>query len=65
MTTETQTLYQEALKARALYNTGAISRKKAESIIKPYVLAFNLKSKEIAKKYSVRAKLISFAAFIR
>lgn len=54
-----------AFEARALYKIGAISRAEAALQIKPYIDAFNAKAVEVAKKYNLRAKKISFAGFVR
>lgn len=50
---------------RALYRNGTVSREIAKEQIMPFIDAFNQKSKEIAKKYGMKAKTISFAKFIR
>ena len=65
MSPEVITLRERALKARALYLYGEITRKQAQVEIKPYIDACNEKSKELAKKYNQKPKLISFAAFVR
>ena len=44
---------------------GAITYDEAKKMAKPYVDAFNEKSKEIAKKYKVRPKTISVSSFLR
>lgn len=54
-----------AEKTKYLYKTGAISRKEAKEMIRPYEEAFNKKSKELAEKYNVKAKLFSFNAYMR
>lgn len=54
-----------AFEARALYKIGAISRTEAASRIKPYIEMFNSKAIEIARKYNLRAKKLSFASFVR
>jgi hypothetical protein len=65
MTKETQLLLERAKKARILYQLGHISRSEAKQEIQPYIDYFNAKSKEIAKKYNQKPKLISFAVFVR
>lgn len=65
MTIEMLNLKEQAEKGKALYKTGQISRNEAVEMVAPYINAFNAKSKEIAKKYNQRAKLISFATFMR
>jgi hypothetical protein len=65
MTHESRTLLLRAQEARALYNIGKINREQAKDEIEPYITLFNKKSKEIAKKYNQRPRLISFSTFIR
>ena len=60
-----QELKTRAFDARAAYRAGAIDRKTAKAEIEPYIVAFNEKSREIAKKYNQRAKTISFTGFVR
>lgn len=57
--------YEEAMKAKILYNLGKITREEARAMIEPYASAFNEKSKELAKKYNVKAKLFNFNNFLR
>ncbi len=54
-----------AFEARAMYKAGLIDRATAKEKIAPYVDAFNLKTVEIAKKYNMKPKKISFAGFVR
>lgn len=54
-----------AEKTKFLYKTGAITRREAKEMIKPFEEAFNRKSKEIAKKYNVKAKLFNFNVYMR
>lgn len=54
-----------AEQGRALYRRGEITRKQAQDMCKPYIDAFNARSKEIAKKYNQRPKTINFAGFVR
>ena len=65
MTHEAHMLLLRAQKARTLYNTGKIDRKQAKEEIDPYINLFNKKSKEIAKKYNLKPKLITFSSFVR
>lgn len=65
MNQEVKELFERAQIARALYNTGKISREQAKAEIDPYINLFNKKSKELAKKYNQKPKLISFASFVR
>lgn len=50
---------------REEYRAGIITRDEAKKRIKPYADAFNKKSKELAKKYNVRAQKFNFNAFMR
>ena len=43
---------------------GAINFDKAKEMAKPHIEAINEKSREIAKKYGVKPKLVSFHNFI-
>ena len=60
-----ETLKANSFEAKDLYRIGAISRSEAKERILPYIEVFNAKSKEIAKKYGMRGKTISFAGFVR
>ena len=55
----------EAEATRALYKAGRISHEEAKRRIGPYAEAFNEKSRELARKYNQRAKLFSFASYMR
>ena len=44
---------------------GAITYDKAKQMAKPHIEAFNMKSKEIAKKHGVKPRFITFASFMR
>ena len=55
----------KAIDARSAYNAGWITRAEAKAEIMPYIDAVNEKSAEIAKKYGMKARKISFAAFVR
>lgn len=50
---------------KALYRMKEVSREEAKEKIMPYIETFNNKSTEIAKKYGMKPKTISFAKFIR
>lgn len=65
MSDEIKILKERADIARLLYKRNIIARNEAYSIIYPYILAYNKKSKVIAKKYNVRPKKIHFASFVR
>lgn len=56
---------EQADKAKYLYKTGHITREQAKAQIQPYIDYFNKRSKEIAKKYNQRPKLINFAGYTR
>lgn len=56
---------EQAFIARDSYKAGFISREEAKRLIMPYINAFNDKSKEIAKKYNMKPKTISFIGFCR
>lgn len=65
MTEENKKLKDEAFMARDMYKVGAISRSEAKLKIEPYIVAYNCKAVEIAKKYNMKAKKITFAGFCR
>lgn len=54
-----------AFEARDSYKAGFITRNEAKEAIMPYIKMFNDKSKEIAKKYNMKPKMIGFAGFVR
>lgn len=56
---------EEAFLARDSYKAGFIDRDEAKKLIAPYIAMFNAKSKEIATKYNMKPKTISFAGFVR
>lgn len=58
-------LYDEAIRAKALYNLGVISDKEAKKRVEGYARYFNELSRATAKKYGVKPKLFSFAGFMR
>lgn len=65
MNEEIQELKKQADEAKHLYRAGLIDRDKAKSYISPYIIAYNKKSEEIAKKYNQKAKTLTFASFVR
>lgn len=65
MTTEIQNLKNQADEYKFLYKTNQVSRNEAAEMIMPYIEAFNARSKEIAKKYNMKPKTTTFAAYIR
>ena len=56
---------EQAFTARDSYRAGFISRQEAKALIMPYINAFNEKSREIAAKYKMKPKQISFTGFCR
>ena len=58
-------LKNRAFEARDSYRMGAIGRDEAREIIRPWIVAYNTKSTEIAKKYGLKPKKISLASFLR
>lgn len=54
-----------AFEARYSYKAGLITRLEAEEMIMPYIKLYNEKSKQIAKKYNMKPRYISFAGFTR
>lgn len=50
---------------RSLYLMNEVSREEAMNQIMPYIDAFNKKSAEIAKKYGMKPKKISFIKYVR
>lgn len=57
--------YEVAQSARIAYKQNLITREKAMEDIMPYIDLYNKKSQEIAKKYGVKPKFLSFISFIR
>ena len=55
----------KAEQARSLYRIGKISYSEAISSIKPYIDEVNIKSKELAKKYNQRPRLVQISSFMR
>lgn len=60
-----QELRAKAEEAKQLYRIGKMTREDAQQIIVPYLEAVNNKSKELAKKYDQKPKLVTFAAYLR
>lgn len=65
MSDKTKQLKDRAEKAKHLYNAGVITRAEAKKEVQPYIDHFNENSKEIAKKYNMKPKYISFNMFCR
>lgn len=54
-----------AFEARDSYKACLITRLEAKEMIMPYIKLYNEKSKQIAKKYNMKPRYISFVGFIR
>ena len=65
MKEETLVLKNRAEEGRLLYKQGKITREECKEYVMPYLDAVNEKSKEIAKKYGMKPKLVKFITFIR
>lgn len=65
MRKEIENIKAGAINARSEYNAGWITRAEAKERIMPYIEAVNAKSVEIASKYGMKPKKVSFASFIR
>lgn len=63
--TNTDELRMQAEQARAEYRRGMITREEAKKRIDPFKVAFETKSKELAKKYGLRAQKFSLTAYLR
>jgi hypothetical protein len=50
---------------RSLYQMNKCTREEAKENIMPYINLINNKSKEIAKKYNQKPKIVNFASYIR
>lgn len=60
-----QELRAQAEEAKALYNIGKMTRAEAKAIIEPFIKMANERAVEIAKKYNMKPKKISFIAYVR
>lgn len=65
MTEEIKTLRDEALYYKGLLLTGAVDISQAKKYIMPYIIAFNEKAIELAKKHGVSPRKLTFASFTR
>lgn len=65
MSDKIKALKERADKARILYKRNLITRAEAHAEIIPYILAYNEKSKTIAKKYGAKPGQIHFASYVR
>lgn len=63
--TDFQLIKHKAETAKFLYRTGKISKEEANQDIQPYLDLLNKKSKELAKKYGQRPKLVNFSSYVR
>ena len=63
--TNTDEIRMQAEQARAEYRRGMITREEAKKRIDPFKVAFEAKSKELAKKYGLRAQKFSLTAYLR
>nr|DAF40847.1 MAG TPA: hypothetical protein [Caudoviricetes sp.] len=65
MNDEVRILKNEAEKARVLLRSGIIDLTEAKVKVKPYIDLVNKKSKEIAKKYNQRPRMVTASSFLR
>lgn len=65
MGAEVKALMERAEEAKALYNAGLLGREDAKLRIEPYLHAVNKRSREIAKKYGQKPRIVTFNAYIR
>lgn len=65
MSNDVKVLREKAEYAKMLYIGGQISREEALKDINPYIEAVNAKSKELAKKYNQKPKLVTASKFLR
>lgn len=62
---EINALKDRAEKARMLYRSGEIDIDEVKKMAGDYINAVNKRSKELAKKYHVRAKIFNLKAWLR
>ena len=65
MNEEVRVLKNEAEKVRVLLRSGVIDLTEAKVKVKPYIDLVNKKSKEIAKKYNQRPRMVTASSFLR
>lgn len=65
MNEQTIILKTKAEQARTLLRIGEIDFDEAKKLVKPYIDLINSKSKEIAKKYNQKPRLVSVSGFLR
>jgi abortive infection bacteriophage resistance protein len=63
--TETMKHTEEMQNIKMWLITGAITYDKAKEMAAPHLEAMNQKAQEIAKKYGIKPRVITFAAFMR
>ncbi len=65
MNEEVRILKSEAEKAKILLWNGEIDLKEAKNKVKPYIDMVNEKSRELAKRYNQKPRLVSATSFLR
>lgn len=65
MNEEVRILKSEAEKAKILLWNGEIDLKEAKNKVKPYIDMVNEKSRELAKRYNQKPRLVSITSFLR
>ena len=65
MNEEVTILKSEAEKAKILLWNGEIDLKEAKNKVKPYIDMVNEKSRELAKRYNQKPRLVSATSFLR
>ena len=65
MNEEVRILKSEGEKAKILLWNGEIDLKEAKNKVKPYIDMVNEKSRELAKRYNQKPRLVSATSFLR
>lgn len=65
MSEEVKALKDMAEKGRILYRSSQIDIKEAKAMVMPYLNAVNKRAKELATKFGMRARKVSFYSFVR
>lgn len=65
MTPETKALMEQAEKARNDFKLGRITREECVALIIPYAELYNVRAKEIAKEFGMKAKPFSMISYLR
>lgn len=65
MSEEVKILRDQADKGRMLYRASQIEIGEAKEMVMPYLNAVNERSKELAGKFGMKPKKVSFYAFVR